>query len=400
MPKPAPAKWIQRLRAGCPRGWTVKNMRGKIYLSVRSGAGGTNATTTTLPLAWAADEVPAAIELISQLQQAVADGHDLKDALARIQNERQPSAVRTGMTRWPDLIEAFQRDVSANGRQIKQSTWNSNYAPYLTRLQELMATRAAPTNARELIEQVIQPWADRPRSRELAVNATGNLLDFGIDTDRLAAGTWTLSARDRKHFKGRKAPKKTKATLDDRQLLALIDSLPDNATGRRWQNALRLLALYGLRPEELKHLTAKEHPTTGEAALHCSYRKVCGDHLTEPRWLLPVSLIDAAGDEVKWNLAAAMRAGLLELPPMATKHALGTYLNRQPLWKQLRADADGRGEQLKPYVFRDSFSLRAHRRGLRVDLICAGMGHSLSTHQTSYVWADATTVLDAVAVTN
>ena len=55
------------------------------------------------------------------------------------------------------------------------------------------------------MEQVIQPWADRPRSRELAVNATGALLDFGIDTDRLAHGTWTLSARDRKHFKGRKA---------------------------------------------------------------------------------------------------------------------------------------------------------------------------------------------------
>ena len=107
-------------------------------------------------------------------------------------------------------------------------------------------------------------------------------------------------------------------------------------------------------------------------------------------------LRDAAGDDVIWNLAGTMQAGLLELPPMATKHALGTYLNRQPLWKQLKAEADARGEQLKPYVFRDSFSLRAHRRGRRVDQICAGMGHSLSTHQTSYVWADATTVLDAV----
>ena len=125
-------------------------MRGKIYLSVRSGAGGVNATTTTLPLAWAADEVPDAIELINQLQQAVADGHDLKDALARIQTEQQPSAVRTGATRWPALIEAFQHDVSANGRQIKATTWSTNYAPFLARVAELMASRSGPTNAREL----------------------------------------------------------------------------------------------------------------------------------------------------------------------------------------------------------------------------------------------------------
>ena len=79
------AKWITRLRNSCPKGWSVKNMRGKIYLSVRSGAGGKKASTTTLPLAWAADTVPEAISLISELQQLVAkEGFDLRDALNKV----------------------------------------------------------------------------------------------------------------------------------------------------------------------------------------------------------------------------------------------------------------------------------------------------------------------------
>ena len=59
-------------------------MRGKIFLSVRSGKAGATPATATLPLPWAADAVADAITLITDLHQLVESGTDLRDALARI----------------------------------------------------------------------------------------------------------------------------------------------------------------------------------------------------------------------------------------------------------------------------------------------------------------------------
>ena len=59
-------------------------MGGKVFLSVRSGKGGTTAATT-LPIVWSADTVPEAVQLITELQQLVGCGFDLRDALVRIQ---------------------------------------------------------------------------------------------------------------------------------------------------------------------------------------------------------------------------------------------------------------------------------------------------------------------------
>ena len=74
---PAKAKhpsWVIRLRGSCPKGWSVKNMRGKVFLSVRSGKGGINASTATLPMAWASETVPETVELITGLHQLVGNG--------------------------------------------------------------------------------------------------------------------------------------------------------------------------------------------------------------------------------------------------------------------------------------------------------------------------------------
>ena len=56
--------WVLRLRGACPKGWSIKNMGGKVFLSVRSGKGGTTAATT-LPIVWSADTVPEAGQLIT-----------------------------------------------------------------------------------------------------------------------------------------------------------------------------------------------------------------------------------------------------------------------------------------------------------------------------------------------
>lgn len=394
MPANVP-RWVTRLRSACPRGWSVRDMRGKVFLSVRSGKAGTTAATATLPLPWAADAVADAITLITDLHQLVESGIDLRDAMARISGN--PAAAKPSTPgQWTALLDAFKDDLQLTSN-IKPSTWKDAYAPFLNRAVDLMGAAAAPVNARELVSGVIEHWADKPRSRELAVNALRKFLDFAVEVHNLPAQSWTLTDRVAKQLKGRKPARRTVATMTDSEILELLDSLPESEAADRWRNAIRLMALCGLRPEELHHLVVKEHPTTGAPALFCTYAKACGQKRTDPRWLLPLPLSTSTGEQVDWNLAGAMAVGQLPLPPLSDKFALRTFLERQPYWQQLKQRYSANGEWLRAYSFRNAYSLRAHRSGHRLDTICLAMGHSLAVHQSSYEWARADSVLEHVA---
>ncbi len=124
MPAATP-RWITRLRGACPRGWSVKESRGSIRLSVRSGAGGAAGASVTLPIAWAADTVPDAITLITTLHQQVEAGHDLRDAMQR--SNAAPAATKpSNASQWPLLLDKFRADLMANGNQIKPTTWKDS----------------------------------------------------------------------------------------------------------------------------------------------------------------------------------------------------------------------------------------------------------------------------------
>ena len=377
MVRSAQPKWVQRLRGACPKGWSVKNMRGKVFLSVRSGAGGTNASTMTLPIAWAADTVSEAVVLITELYQLVGDGYDLRDALGRI---NQPAAAPrpTSASRWPVLLEKFHADLKLTSG-LQPSTWKDNYAPSLELAIELLGGAAAPVNARELLAQVVSRWEDKPRRREIAVTAVRKFLEFGVEVHGLPAESWTVTARMAKEMKGKKAKRRTVATLTDLEILRLIDSLPDDVRCSRWENALRLMALYGLRPEELSTwFHARPQHRGADCLLHLR-RSVPAS-----RPPLPPPGVDPRGP---WPP---------ELPPLSDKYAVRTFLERQPFWHELKAKYEKTGEWLRPYSLRNAYSLRAHRLGHRNDVICMAMGHSLSTHENSYEWARSESVLEHV----
>ena len=393
-------RWAQRLQAAMPSGWSCWEDRGNVRVAFRrTVAGKRHSSTSTLSIPWAADAVDEAIAAVGELAQEVQSGIDLKDAVRNLRNTSQTEATPTPTTAglWPEMVRGYQNQLQTTGNQIGISTWKSDYARFLDRALALMSKRPSPANALELAEKLVMHWSEHPRSRALAVKALTSFLQYGIRRHGLPALSWTLDPAEAKRLRGRPPQSRTKSTLSDTEILGLIESLPANEVSERWGNALKLLALYGLRPEELHHLSVREHPNTGGPVLFCSYSKVCGSKSTEPRWLLPVPLLDAIGDTVQWNLAGAMAVGQLPLPPLGTKYALLTYLTRQPRWQELKTASEKRGEWLRPYVFRDSYSIRAHKRGLlRLDQICAAMGHSLAVHQSSYVWANEATVLDAL----
>ena len=105
--------WVVRLRGSCPKGWSVKGVRGSIRLSVRKGAGGADGASKMLPIAWAADTVPEAVALITRLHHLVEDGVDLADAL-----DREFGSVPAARSPWCDNPREVPDSLGA-----RKQTW-------------------------------------------------------------------------------------------------------------------------------------------------------------------------------------------------------------------------------------------------------------------------------------
>ena len=60
--------------------------------------------------------------------------------------------------------------------------------------------------------------------------------------------------------------------LTDSQIIRLIEGLPDNDIGKRWRFGIQLMAVYGLRPEDLREVYTKKN---GEE-IWTDYRKSKG----------------------------------------------------------------------------------------------------------------------------
>jgi integrase len=182
--------------------------------------------------------------------------------------------------------------------------------------------------------------------------------------------------------------------LSDGQILRLLDHLPESDQYHRWRFGLQLMAVYGLRPEELRYLKVRQ------GQLWCLYQKKGGGGQTEPRPLYPLPVRDLDGTPVEWNLQLRLQAGE-SLPPLGQPghagEALITFLRRVPAWRALRDEVDAMGETLVPYSFRHRYAAEAHRLGLTVKDIATAMGHSVEAHLRSYSGFTSTTTASAFA---
>ena len=98
---------------------------------------------------------------------------------------------------------------------------------------------------------------------------------------------------------------------------------------------------------------------------------------TEPRWLEPVAVNGTTFDlGQNWDQ--------LSLPPTVSGKTLGAYLRRLPYWQELIKKYEARGEWLRPYSFRDTFSVRAHSYSIDDTMIASAMGHTVEVHHRSY----------------
>ena len=178
--------------------------------------------------------------------------------------------------------------------------------------------------------------------------------------------------------------------LSDGQILHLLDNLPACEVHDRWRFAIQLCAVYGLRPEELRHLRIKDGASGAE--LWTIYQKSMGGTKgakTEPRRLHPLLLRDADGSVIDWKLQARLQVGE-KLPPLNREgdggQALNQYLRRRKVWMTLRDKAEHQGEQLTPYSFRHRYAKQAHAAVPRIAVaeIAEAMGHTIEVHLKSY----------------
>ncbi|KZR88111.1 hypothetical protein [Synechococcus sp. MIT S9504] len=205
------------------------------------------------------------------------------------------------------------------------------------------------------------------------------MLKWAVGKKLLPADRWTPPL-DLKPFVGTKVGSTSQSVpLTDEQILALLDSLPNDAAGKRWQFVFQLLATYGLRPVEVLHLEIRPD------GLWCNYQKRSGGGTTKPRRLKPLH----PEWETDWNLLERIAADE-PFPPFGggVADAARRYLDRQQGWIPLKALG------VTSYGFRHGYAHRAHQQyGLSVRVASAPMGHSNETHLRHYgAWVDQDTV--------
>ena len=351
-----------------------------------------------LDLAWSQDNTAKAIQLLSRAAKVIAQGKtdNLKAAVAMA---KDGSTTMRRELDWPVVADGL-RDVLMNHRnEIRATTWRDNYQPYVEEALRLIEAGKA-SDGHSLLKCTLAKWSGMAPSRAACCIALRNLTDHAIARFG-AAKSWQITSVDIKELRGKPAKKRRKATLSDSELIFLIDGVASR--NPRWANVLRIMALFGLRPIELQHL-APNTREDGSIGVWCTYEKTCGGSQTQQRQLEPCWLQDTDGSAIKWNIVELFHAGLLELPlgndgetRKLDGHHCEVFLKRQPEWKQLKQVCEERGEWLRTYSLRDTFSLRCHRQKIELGAICTAMGHNIEAHGRAYRWGSEQTTAAAFA---
>lgn len=268
-PDPVSALLALRMQArGLPRRWSVSPYRGRARLRVTAGAGDGKQRQVLMTWPWS----PAHAEDIAAdavaAREAFLAGTPLDDALqlhvtskgAETEPSRAvipPAEESTWWTsdsefpiNWGALVEAYRQRKISSG-ELKSSTWDKIWQPGMREVLTAMHRHPSPGHSRQLLEAVIHRWSRQPgaRGRQMQVQQTAALLRWGVDGERLPE-CWAPPL-DLSPYVGRKRAEVNRTTpIEVEHILEMVAAIPD----ARWQLAFQLVAAYGLRPEELRHL--------------------------------------------------------------------------------------------------------------------------------------------------
>ena len=372
-------------------GWTVRESpkSGRVMLKVR----GETEEAVTLAFPWTASAAADAQARVRNIYKLVTgEGYSLKQA-ALVAAGQAPKL--TEQQDWRGAVDRFKDQKLHHGTVIKPTTWEAKYVPVLTDAVALLTGRKPPTTPADLIDLCLRDprWPPGSRTRQERARNLAQFLRYCVVREQFPP-IWQPPADLKDHIGRKPADARSQKSdpITDQQIINLINSLPDDDAGRRWADAIRLLAELGLRPVELLHLSVRADPKTKELYWHCSYEKRAGGGVTKPRRLQEMPLRDEQGMQQQWDLKVRWKEERIDLPPLGMRNgaaeSVANYLDRQSGWKSLRAQMESAGKRLTPYSFRHGYSLRCHSVGvIPIGDIALAMGHSLAVHCSSYPWA-------------
>ena len=346
--------------------------------------------TVSLPYEWTARGSALALPRIQQIFKRWNGGQITLAAAA--QNADTSSSHQK--LDFNELLAKYRAFVPNAG----DKTWQYNYLPVLKNCAKAFKDRP-PVDGEALAMQCLKQWEQGSRMRQTSRQKLYGFLNWAVQRGHLKP-IYAPPATLPEVLK----PKRVGYPLTDAQILQLLDYLPEGEAHDRWRFAIQLCAVYGLRPEELRHLRIKDGANSAE--LWTIYQKSMGGTKgakTEPRRLHPLLVRDADGSAIDWNLQARLQVGEA-LPPLNRDgdggQAINQYLRRRKVWMSLRDEAEHLGEQRTPCSFRHRYAKGMHAANIPIANISEAMGHTIEVHLKSYARFKPNATADLVAAVN
>ena len=351
--------------------WYVQESRKKIRLIVIEDG---KTQTLTLENDWSFEGSTKAISRISLIYKNFYS--DLGNrSLEKSANVVDKSSSNTEI----DFKEIFI-EFRAFCPSASEETWNKSYVPVLHTAQELLErSKGKPQNGEELLLLSLKKWEQGSRSRQIARRSLSKFLNWATQRNKLPSSYCPPAT-----VPEIRKPKKIGYAFRDSEILALIEDEKDP----KWQFAFQLLAVLGLRPEELRWLRIVDGVEGKE--LWSTYRKSMGGlkgAKTKPRKLEPLLVRDMDGNEIDWKLQERIEIGE-ELPSLGQDGQgslyILTHIRRNKIYKQIKEEALKIGQEAVPYSFRHRYAKESHASGFPVNNIAEAMGHSPEVHWQNY----------------
>ena len=404
----ATESWVKEFRYAIKSkigsGWQVSNDRGNMRLLVGNKKEGFS--SINLPFAWQKDQWPDAFDFIRIGAEAYLESNKKIPLKTAFKLTKQTSTEI--QLDWERALVNYRK---ANSFAIGEATWKKKHLPVLEGVMEYMnRTKHKPENAKTLCKKVLNEynhgqykkligWQFGTQMRRHMRISLNKFLNYCVREEDFPS-YWLppeLSMEERLSNNQVKTNKRIGYPLTDFQINRLVEAFdfnPDNEQAQKWKFAVQLCAVFGLRPEELRHLVIRnKHSKKPE--LWCTYQKQ--NSRVRERQLLGLKVLDLDGTpfDRSEGLIGRLAAGekLPEIPKGKGGQNLGQYLRRRSVsgcWEVLCHEAQSEGLELTPYSFRHRYAYVAHTRpqddGTMRSLtqIAEAMGHDPDTNLKSY----------------
>jgi len=371
--------------------WQIRESKGKVRLGVRYKD--KSRSYFNLPYKWQRSNQGKIRDFIEQIHTLhIKKKVGIKEAIERVKlNAPQDEIKKASKTDFKLILQAWEKwgeYLTSTTGKVSESTFKKSYGQTYKALTKCSQSEDIDS----LLLNVGRQHESGCRTRQQNIRrvvaclrwATSSKGKFILDPD-----VWTAPREgelaDYIGSKSRELNIKTSAPtvpISDEDFLLLLDSLKDKlndknanvrAQAEKWDLALRLTRVFGLRPIELQYLQVRKN---GKFALWCTYSKRTATGGTEARRLFPIHK-NWCED---WKLIERVRKGD-PLPSMKSGggQAFGTYFRFNETWKKLQKKG------ISAYSLRHAYAVVGHEKyNLNASILSPAMGHSVEVHNRSY----------------